>query len=289
MRRSLSLLSASVSSSSSLSSSLSLLANNTTEARNINHFLSRTNLRTSSLRSNSSNNIQVKRSISHGITAASHQQPQGLLRLSHREKADLESRLISRVGATVQDSILNQSLSSLGWLSPRLEILKEDKSGGVPVVELSLTLPSLLHPDLTRLQNDIQVVAEHELAMWFNERAASSVPKSSSLSSAAPWQVQVTTRATAVSPPVPLMARLAEDPSELLQLLGPGLANVAHFVAVYSCKGGVGKSTVAVNLAYQLARAGGRIGLLVRDIYIFICMTCMHLEGIICHQTYCCC
>lgn len=32
-------------------------------------------------------------------------------------------------------------------------------------------------------------------------------------------------------------------------------------------QGGVGKSTVAVNLAYELARMGGRIGLLDVDIY----------------------
>ena len=42
---------------------------------------------------------------------------------------------------------------------------------------------------------------------------------------------------------------------------------MAHFIGVYSCKGGVGKSTVAVNLAYELAQMGGRIGLLDLDVY----------------------
>jgi ATP-binding protein involved in chromosome partitioning len=45
------------------------------------------------------------------------------------------------------------------------------------------------------------------------------------------------------------------------------LAGVAHVVAVASAKGGVGKSTVATNLALALAAAGRRVGLLDADIY----------------------
>ncbi|MEW6749547.1 MAG: Mrp/NBP35 family ATP-binding protein [Candidatus Latescibacterota bacterium] len=47
----------------------------------------------------------------------------------------------------------------------------------------------------------------------------------------------------------------------------PALPGVRNAVAVASGKGGVGKSTVSVNLALSLARGGARVGLLDGDIY----------------------
>jgi ATP-binding protein involved in chromosome partitioning len=51
-----------------------------------------------------------------------------------------------------------------------------------------------------------------------------------------------------------------QDPNQLL----PGVKNI---IAVASGKGGVGKSTVAANLAVALAKKGSRVGLVDADIY----------------------
>jgi len=59
-------------------------------------------------------------------------------------------------------------------------------------------------------------------------------------------------------------------------LLNPD--NGVQFIAVASGKGGVGKSTVTVNLAVALARAGKRVGLIDADIYGFSVPDMMGIE-----------
>lgn len=56
-------------------------------------------------------------------------------------------------------------------------------------------------------------------------------------------------------------------PNEKLRSEANPLPNVRQIIAVGAGKGGVGKSTIAVNLAVSLARFGARTGLLDGDIY----------------------
>jgi len=67
----------------------------------------------------------------------------------------------------------------------------------------------------------------------------------------------------------PRQARVSIDPKADTQTMPPAerLAHVHHVIAVASGKGGVGKSTVSVNLACAFARLGLKAGLLDADIY----------------------
>ena len=57
------------------------------------------------------------------------------------------------------------------------------------------------------------------------------------------------------------------------------LSRIQHKLLVLSGKGGVGKSTVAVNLAVQLAKAGYRVGLLDVDLHGPSVPTLLDLHG----------
>jgi metal-sulfur cluster biosynthetic enzyme len=163
--------------------------------------------------------------------------------LSARDMAEIEDRVSSAVGSNVSDPEIGVLLKDLGWIERRLVVSSDG------TVKFILRVPTLLHPSLEELKDRVARTAEGVICDWRLEKAMPEI------------NVKVKVEAIAAKP-VPAVA-----PEEVATRLGPGLANVANYVAVYSCKGGVGKSTIAVNLAYELARLGGRVGLLDLDVY----------------------
>src|SRR5260370_39552345 len=63
------------------------------------------------------------------------------------------------------------------------------------------------------------------------------------------------------------------------------LPNIKYLVAVASGKGGVGKSTVAANLALALKQGGGRVGLMDADIYGPSAPIMMGVQGVVDQHT----
>ena len=70
----------------------------------------------------------------------------------------------------------------------------------------------------------------------------------------------------------------SQEQSQERQQVRERIARIKHKILVLSGKGGVGKSTVAVNLALSLTRAGKKVGLLDVDIHGPSIPTLLRLE-----------
>src|SRR5579862_4761634 len=136
--------------------------------------------------------------------------------------------------------------------------------------EILAELKKVKYPGFTRDIVSFGIIKDIEVAY-------AGVTVSLTMASAKPEVVEkivTDVKATvAAMPGVPAVNVQIEQPAATAPRAAAGVAQprniegVKHIVAVASGKGGVGKSTVAVNLALALSQQGYRVGLLDADIY----------------------
>jgi hypothetical protein len=209
-------------------------------------------------------------------------------KLSSRQSAELEDELFSFLSNNksnderLVDPLLGRDVSKKGldWIAsvsvPTTTTFANEGDGDATNNEsivVNIRPPTLLHPELPIVASNLaQVVQDKVLSLISSQsRAGWSAWEGTSLSALKPRNIGVTIRITAKSTN-PESAnqhkqRVAPPTLKGPPASSPALKNVTHFLAVYSCKGGVGKSTIATNLAYQLSSMGGRVGLLDLDVY----------------------
>jgi ATP-binding protein involved in chromosome partitioning len=146
-----------------------------------------------------------------------------------------------------------------------LALLKQVKYPGLDRDIVTLGYVKKIEPFETGFQIELSIATTETAAIDAIEQSALTVLADAPV----PCQLKITT------PPPPD----AGDKSTKQVQIEDILPQVKYKIAIASGKGGVGKSTVAVNLALALAKQGKRVGLLDADIYGPSLPTMLGIQG----------
>jgi Mrp family chromosome partitioning ATPase len=198
--------------------------------------------------------------------------------LSSRQSAELEDELLSQlnnngsnsrsIDQRLIDPILGKSLTrnGLDWIRSISIPSSFDKGEDDNVITVNLQPTTMLHPKLPQISFNItQVIKEEVMKLLGNKHTIE--PHDIDVSVRITPQKQPTNKTSNKNNTTFTTTTRLRETTTTPQSSSFALQNITHFLAVYSCKGGVGKSTIATNLAYQLSAMGGRVGLLDLDVY----------------------
>jgi ATP-binding protein involved in chromosome partitioning len=158
----------------------------------------------------------------------------------------------NRVGANVIDAEMISDIATTTEGRVRLTIFLSPDDDATVVREVRQTLQQV--PGVTDVRVDVKDASQADKPMSQVARPATSPGTG-------------TTR-TGASRTLPVMGQEKQSQRAAVPAPTPiAYPNLGKIIAISSGKGGVGKSTVATNLAVALAQRGARVGLMDADIY----------------------
>ena len=165
----------------------------------------------------------------------------------------------NRVGANVLDAEMIRDIATTTEGRVRLTLLLSPDDDATVVREVRQTLQQI--PGVTDVRVDVKDASQGAKPL---DQAA----KSALISSGGAMQAPPVTPKAGASRTLPVMGQETQSQRAAVPAPTPvAYPNLGKIIAISSGKGGVGKSTVATNLAVALAQRGARVGLMDADIY----------------------